>query len=55
MGDLFTAADVAIGSDLRFGMDIFKLIEPRPAFRAYVDRCTARPAFVRAQEIEAKG
>lgn len=55
LGDLFTAADVAIASDLRFGMDIFKIIEPRPAFRAYVDRCTARPAFVRAQEIEAKG
>lgn len=55
LGDLFTAADVAIGSDLRFGMDIFKIIEPRPALRAYVDRCTARPAFLRAQEIEAKG
>jgi glutathione S-transferase len=55
LGELFTAADVAIGSDLRFGMDIFKIIEPRPAFRAYVDRCVTRPAFVRALEIDAKG
>ncbi len=55
LGDRFSAADVAIGSDLRFGVDIFKIIEPRPNFRAYIDRCTARPAFRRAQEIEMAG
>lgn len=52
LGEQFTAADVAIGTDLRFGMDVFKIIEARPNFRAYVDRCTARPAFSRALEID---
>jgi glutathione S-transferase len=26
----------------------FKMVEPRPAFTAYVERLTARPAFQRA-------
>ncbi len=55
LGERFSAADVMIGSDLYFGIDVFKIIEPRPALTAYVARCTARPAFQRAQEIEAAG
>lgn len=50
LGERFSAADVLIGSNLNFGM-MFKLIEPRPAFAAYVERCRARPAFQRAQAI----
>ncbi len=55
LGDRFSAADVAVGGDLRFGVDVFKMVEARPSFRAYIDRCTARPAFQRALAIEAAG
>lgn len=50
LGDRFSAADVMIGSNLNFGM-MFKLIEPRPAFAAYVERCAARPAFQRSRQL----
>lgn len=50
LGERFSAADVLIGSNLNFGM-MFKLIEPRPAFVAYVERCRQRPAFQRSQAI----
>lgn len=55
LGERFSAADVLIGADLHFGMDIFKMVPERPALRAYVDRCLARPAFQRAKAIEAAG
>ena len=47
MGEQFTAADVVIGSNLRWGT-LFKLIPERPDFRAYIDRLEARPALQRA-------
>jgi glutathione S-transferase len=52
LGDQFTAADVVIGSGLRWGMT-FKLIPERPEFTAYVDRLNARPAVKRAQDKDA--
>lgn len=55
LGEQFSAADVMIGSDLHWGIDIFKLVPSRPALRAYVDRCLARPALHRAKAIEAAG
>ncbi|MGH6835214.1 MAG: glutathione S-transferase family protein [Methylocella sp.] len=55
LGEKFSAADVMIGLDLYFGIDIFKLVPSRPALRAYVDRCLARPALQRAKAIEAAG
>ncbi len=55
LGDRFTAADVMIGSDLHFGVRVFKFVESRPNFEAYIDRCTARPAFQRAMAINAAG
>jgi glutathione S-transferase len=55
LGEWFSAADVMIGADLHFGIDIFKLVYPRPALRAYVARCLARPAFQRAKAIDAAG
>jgi glutathione S-transferase len=55
LGEKFSAADVMISSDVHFGIDIFKLVPSRPALRAYVDRCLARPAFQRAEAIEAAG
>jgi glutathione S-transferase len=52
LGGQFTAADVVIGSGLRWGM-IFKLIPERPEFSAYVGRLNERPALKRAQEKDA--
>jgi glutathione S-transferase len=47
MGEQFTAADVVIGANLRWGMS-FKLFPERPEFTAYVARLVARPATQRA-------
>jgi glutathione S-transferase len=47
MGEQFTAADVVIGSTLRWGM-LFKLLPERPEFTAYVARLAQRPALQRA-------
>jgi glutathione S-transferase len=55
LGERFSAADVMIGLDLHFGIDLFKLVPSRPLLRAYVDRCLARPALQRAKAIEAEG
>jgi glutathione S-transferase len=54
LGERFTAADVVIGSGVYYGVRIFKLIEPRPVFDAYIDRLGTRPALQRAQAIEAE-
>ena len=48
MGEQFTAADVVIGSGLRWGM-AFKLLPARPEFVAYADRLAERPALQRAE------
>jgi glutathione S-transferase len=50
MGEQFTAADVVIGSNIRWSM-IFKLIPERKEFTDYAARIAARPA---AQRAEAK-
>jgi len=47
-GEKFSAADVVIGSQIGF-MLMFKLLEPRPAFTAYVANVTDRPAYRRAK------
>jgi glutathione S-transferase len=58
MGEQFTAADVVIGSQIRFGT-MFKMIPERPEFSAYAARIAARPAAQRAQakdaELKAQG
>jgi len=51
LGERFSAADVMIGLDLHFGIDIFKLVPSRPALRGYVDRCLVRPALQRAKSM----
>jgi glutathione S-transferase len=53
LGQQFTAADVVIGSGLRWGM-AFKLIPERPEFTAYTARLGARPALKRAQAKDAE-
>jgi glutathione S-transferase len=49
----FTAADVYVGSAIRYGM-MFGTIDKRPVFVDYVARLEARPAFVRASAINAE-
>jgi glutathione S-transferase len=51
VGDRFTAADVYVGSQIGFGL-MFKSIEARPAFERYWQRISARPAAIRAREID---
>jgi glutathione S-transferase len=51
IGDRFTAADVYLGSGLGFGMQ-FGMIEKRPAFERYWQQISARPAALRAKEID---
>ena len=58
LGEQFTAADVVIGSGIRWGM-FFKGVPERPEFVAYAQRLGERPAAKRAtakdQELAAKG
>jgi len=51
VGDSFTAADVYVGSHIDFGLQ-FGTIEKRPAFERYRQRLSARPAALRAKEID---
>jgi glutathione S-transferase len=46
LGEQFTAADIVIGSGLRWGM-LFKMFPDLPEFVTYVDRLKARPAMQR--------
>jgi len=48
MGAQFTAADVIVGSTLRWGT-MFKLLPERPEFAAYIGRLAQRPALQRAE------
>lgn len=49
-GDQFTAADVYVGSSLRWGM-MSGSIEKRPLFESYIGRLFTRPASQRADAI----
>lgn len=49
LGEQFTAADVVIGSGLRWAT-MFKLIPERPEFGTYLSRLEQRPALQRATE-----
>ncbi|HZZ67047.1 MAG TPA: glutathione S-transferase family protein [Phenylobacterium sp.] len=50
-GGKFSAADVYTGSQIGWGMQ-FGSIDKRPAFTAYWDRVSSRPAAIRAREID---
>jgi glutathione S-transferase len=50
-GDEFSAADVYTGSHIGWGMQ-FGSIEKRPAFTAYWERVSSRPAAIRARAID---
>jgi glutathione S-transferase len=51
LGDTFSAADVYFGSQVNWGLQ-FGSIEKRPSFEAYAKRLQARPAAIRAAEID---
>lgn len=51
LGDQFSAADVYVGSQIIWGL-MFKTLPERPAFQAYAERLSTRPAAVRAREID---
>jgi glutathione S-transferase len=53
MGDQFTAADVVVGSQIRWGT-MFKLIPERQEFVDYVARMAERPAAKRAEAKDKK-
>jgi glutathione S-transferase len=48
LGDQFSAADVVLGSAVRYGM-MFGIIPKRPEFEAYGARLAQRPALIRAE------
>ena len=50
-GGQFTAADLYVGSQIGFGM-MFGSIDKRPIFEEYFGRLQARPAAIRAREID---
>ena len=51
LGERCSAADVYLGSHIGWGMQ-FGTIEKRPAFERYWERLSARPAALRAKEID---
>lgn len=52
LGEMFSAADVVVGSTVRFAM-MFKIIPELPELVAYTARLTGRPAFKRAMAKDA--
>ncbi len=50
-GDRFSAADVATGSQIGWGLR-FGTIEPRPVLQAYWERLSERPALQRANDAD---
>ena len=50
-GEQFTAADILLASTLGWAM-FQKTFEARPVFMEYVNRCEARPAAKRANELD---
>ena len=53
LGEQFSAVDVYVGSQIAWGLQ-FKIMDKRPSFSNYVERLMARPAMVRAQELDDK-
>jgi Glutathione S-transferase len=50
-GAHFSAADVYVGSHIAWGMQA-GTVEKRPAFSAYLQRLSQRPAYQRAAELD---
>lgn len=54
LGHRFSAADVLLGSSCHY-LRRFGLVADEPELLAYEERCFARPACVRARELDARG
>jgi glutathione S-transferase len=52
-GSRFTAADTQLASSLGFTMHVLQVVPRKPAFEAYIERVSARPAHARAQQLDA--
>lgn len=52
LGQDFTTVDVVLGGCIRFGC-MFDILPKDPIFDAYITRLDARPAYQRAQELDA--
>ena len=50
-GDMFTAADVYLGSQIDWGLQ-FGTIQPRDSFEAYVGRLREREAYKKSKQID---
>ncbi len=50
LGEKFLMSDVILGATLQF-LIMFKMVEVRPEFTAYVEALAARPAVIRAKAI----
>ncbi len=53
LGTGFSAVDVSLATDIAFGIHLLKVFPELPVFTDYMARCQARPAFARAQAVEA--
>ena len=51
-GEAFSAADVYVGANLNWGVNMMQTIEGRPAFTKYLDLLAERPAFTRASALD---
>lgn len=51
LGQQFSAVDIYVGSQVIWGLQ-FKTMDNRPSFSDYVERLMARPAMVRARELD---
>ncbi|WP_430474727.1 glutathione S-transferase family protein [Thalassospira lucentensis] len=52
LGQKFTTVDVVLGATIRFGC-MFGILPKDPVFETYIARIDARPAYQRAQELDA--
>lgn len=53
-GSEFTAADTQLASSLGFTIHQVQAVPPEPEFLAYLARVTDRPAYLRAQKLDAE-
>lgn len=47
LGERFSAADILVGSSIYF-MKLFGILQETPVLETYLERCLARPAYVKA-------
>lgn len=53
-GDSFTSADVQIASGIHYTTHILQVLPEKPVFKDYLARVQARPAYLRATELDAE-